>query len=330
MLTERRQIPRAKPYELVYVNLANQTRGIVIDASEDGLQFWADAPLEHEQGILPLRFTFKPLSEIETVGEIVWMDESKRTVGLRLNSLPEVERADLRKWLEQSARLLPTRLDVAGEQTTATEAEAPGEIGEPAPWRPSAGARLSQPDSRRHGVRRALFMVMLGLVFVLICGAVLVFFGRTGGGTQSLSRDLYNWVSFGSKADARSSAQSTGISPLLRPPAKTHRIHPESDTALPLSDGPGAAELSIALQYLQAGGGKAETPVAMKWLWGAVKKGNTTAAILLADLYISGRDVPHNCDQARVLLIEASKRGSAEATQQLEDMEADGCHASSK
>jgi TPR repeat protein len=322
MLTERRQILRAKPYEPVYVSLANQNRGIVIDASEDGLQFRADAPVEHEQGMLPLRFTFNPRSEIETVGEIVWMDESKRTVGLRFNSLPEAERSDLRRWLEQSV---------------STEAEVPREIeSELAPWRPSAGARFSQPDNPRYGVRRTVFIVMLWLVFVVISGVTLVFFWRAGGRTQSLGQDLYNWVSFGSQSNARSSTGAAEISPLLRPPSKPQRIRPVvvgGDAALPSNADAGAAELSIALQYPRAGSRPADSQVAVKWLWAAVEKGNTKAAMLLADLYAWGRGVPQNCDQARVLLISASKHGSAEATQQLQDMEADGCgspEASSK
>jgi hypothetical protein len=173
------------------VNLADQNRGIVIDASEEGLQFRADAPVEHEQGMLPLRFTFNPLSEIETVGEIVWMAESKRTVGLRFTSLPEAERSGLRMWLEQSARLLPPRAVAAGEQTASTEAEAPREIEiEPAPWRPSVGARFSQPENPRYGTRRTVFIVMFWLVFVVISGVALVFFGGSAD-ARSRSARIY-------------------------------------------------------------------------------------------------------------------------------------------
>jgi TPR repeat protein len=177
---------------------------------------------------------------------------------------------------------------------------------------------------------------MFWLVFVVISGVALVFFWRVGGRTQSFGQDLYNWVSFGSQSDSQSSTESNEISLLLRPPSKTHRVRPivvESDATLPSNADAGAAELSIALQYLRSGGRQADTQVAVKWLWGAVEKGNTTAAMLLADLYTWGRGVPQNCDQARVLLIAASKHGSAEATQQLQDMEADGCgslEASSK
>jgi TPR repeat protein len=87
------------------------------------------------------------------------------------------------------------------------------------------------------------------------------------------------------------------------------------------------------LQYLRGDGGPAQTNLAVKWLWASVEKGNANAAMLLSDLYEWGRGVPQNCDQARVLLILASKHGSTEALQQLQDLDADGCggpEASSK
>jgi PilZ domain len=109
MDTERRQSPRSKPYEPVYVSLNSENRGIVIDASENGLQFWTDAPVEHDGGALPLRFKLNPLDLIETVGEIIWIDESKKTGGVRFKNLPEPQRSNIRAWLEQNARPLPTR-----------------------------------------------------------------------------------------------------------------------------------------------------------------------------------------------------------------------------
>jgi len=48
---------------LVYVSLANQNREIVIDASEDGLQFWADAPLEHEHACSRCDLRSNPLAK---------------------------------------------------------------------------------------------------------------------------------------------------------------------------------------------------------------------------------------------------------------------------
>jgi TPR repeat protein len=98
----------------------------------------------------------------------------------------------------------------------------------------------------------------------------------------------------------------------------------------PLPDDTGEAELASALQYLRGDSGSTETNVGVKWLWASVEKGNTKAAIILADLYVWGRGVPQNCDQARVLLTAAAKRASVEAAQRLQDMEADGCVSGAK
>jgi hypothetical protein len=60
-------------------------------------------------------------------------------------------------------------------------------------------------------------------------------------------------------------------------------------------------------------------------LWSAVQAGNVQAALTLADLYLRGDGVPVNCDQARVLLLVASKKGSALATKKLKELDATGC-----
>src|ERR1700682_2050539 len=75
--------------------------------------------------------------------------------------------------------------------------------------------------------------------------------------------------------------------------------------------GPGGMrELILARHYLDGKDGTRDTPEAVKWLSKAVGKQNTGAVILLADLYIRGDGVPKNCDQARLLLAAAAKRGA--------------------
>ncbi len=60
-------------------------------------------------------------------------------------------------------------------------------------------------------------------------------------------------------------------------------------------------------------------------LWASVKKGHVPAEVTLADLYRRGEGVEKNCDQARVLLVAASKKGSIEARQMLEQIAERGC-----
>jgi TPR repeat protein len=46
---------------------------------------------------------------------------------------------------------------------------------------------------------------------------------------------------------------------------------------------------------------------------------------LLSGLYWHGDGVPRSCDQARLLLIAAARRGAPQAAQQLRDLESQGC-----
>ena len=63
--------------------------------------------------------------------------------------------------------------------------------------------------------------------------------------------------------------------------------------------------------------GARDSSEAAKLLWKAVRQQNTTAAVLLSGLYARGDGVPKNCDQARLLLVAAAKRGAAQAAEQL-------------
>jgi len=61
-------------------------------------------------------------------------------------------------------------------------------------------------------------------------------------------------------------------------------------------------------------------------LWSAVGQGNTSAEVTLAKLYlIGGGGVPKNCDQARVLLRAAAKKGNGEAIAKLSQITRQGC-----
>jgi hypothetical protein len=60
-------------------------------------------------------------------------------------------------------------------------------------------------------------------------------------------------------------------------------------------------------------------------LWSAVGQGNTAAEVTLAKLYMIGGGVPKNCDQARVLLKAAVKKGNTEAITTLSQLNRQGC-----
>jgi hypothetical protein len=64
---------------------------------------------------------------------------------------------------------------------------------------------------------------------------------------------------------------------------------------------------------------------AVRLLWSGVQKGYAPAEVTLADLYQRGDGVEKNCDQARVLLEAATKRGSPEAKVRLDLLLNQGC-----
>jgi hypothetical protein len=60
-------------------------------------------------------------------------------------------------------------------------------------------------------------------------------------------------------------------------------------------------------------------------LWLAVGQGDTDAEVMLARLYLTGRLVKKNCEQGRILLTAASKKGNAEAQSELRSLIRSGC-----
>jgi len=91
----------------------------------------------------------------------------------------------------------------------------------------------------------------------------------------------------------------------------------------------GAEEMATAAKYLNGAPGVArDSGEAAQWLWKAVGKGNSTATIALSDLYLRGDGVPKDCDQARVLLDAAARKGenaAAAVAVRLRNLQAFGC-----
>jgi len=125
---------------------------------------------------------------------------------------------------------------------------------------------------------------------------------------------------------------------LLNSP-RSHNAQPTSDARLqssslanradaaagapPVPDG--SEELAAARRILNVSGNHAETNRAVQLLWSSVEKGNLTAEVELANLYISGVGVQKNCTQARILLQSAARRDSSDALRRLQDLRRLGC-----
>jgi hypothetical protein len=133
-------------------------------------------------------------------------------------------------------------------------------------------------------------------------------------------------------ATTQSPAKAAPAVDARRPPAsRASSDTPSSDThaaalpkPLPSADG-GTEELDRARELLAGRSSPPDAGQASVWLWKAVSKHNLPAVLLLADLYARGEGVSRNCDQARVLLTAALKRGSVEAGQRLQELQRSGC-----
>jgi hypothetical protein len=86
----------------------------------------------------------------------------------------------------------------------------------------------------------------------------------------------------------------------------------------------GSVELATAEEFLTGKRGPRNSAVAATFLWKAVSKENTTAALLLSDLYRTGDGVPKSCDQARLLLYAAARKNVPEAGRKLRALQG-GC-----
>ena len=108
-------------------------------------------------------------------------------------------------------------------------------------------------------------------------------------------------------------------------PASTKTPATVSSTAPPPAES-GTEELAIAQKYLTGRQGESrDSSEAAKWLWKAIAKQNMAATLLLSDLYLRGDGVPRSCDQARLLLDAAARKGKAEAAERLRHLQAFGC-----
>jgi hypothetical protein len=109
-------------------------------------------------------------------------------------------------------------------------------------------------------------------------------------------------------------------------PKPTATAGPESPAASQPQAGNGGEELALAQHFLAGANGQGRDPAeAAKLLWKSIEKHNTHATVPLADLYLKGEGVSKNCDQARVLLDSAARKGVAGAGQRLRNLQAFGC-----
>jgi len=102
-----------------------------------------------------------------------------------------------------------------------------------------------------------------------------------------------------------------------KPSAQKPPTEPESEA--------GEQEYLQAQEILKSGDREGGSQEAVRLLWIAVEKGNSKAEVSLAELYRRGEGVARNCDQTRILLTAAARKGNAEAQRRLETFLREGC-----
>jgi PilZ domain len=134
--------------------------------------------------------------------------------------------------------------------------------------------------------------------------------------TPSLSRPAVNAVSKANPDTAKTKEEH---------PAANDRVAHAPENLQPGTDNSGEQDLAIAQRYLSERPGPSGSAAATRYLWAAVEQGNVKAEVILAELYARGDGVTKSCDQARVLLRVAAKKGSNEASQELAQIVRRGC-----
>ncbi len=122
--------------------------------------------------------------------------------------------------------------------------------------------------------------------------------------------------------EERASDQTNSAGRLPQPVQPSASVSPSEPVGLAAD---GTHELLAAERYLDGRGVVHDSGQAAALLWKAVSEQNTRADILLADLYLLGDGVPKSCDQARLLLVAAAKKGAPEAALKLRNIESGGC-----
>jgi hypothetical protein len=124
----------------------------------------------------------------------------------------------------------------------------------------------------------------------------------------------------GSGTNARGAIAPTSPAANIQRQAHKNRTADATAPATPDAD-QNAIEVTVAKQYLSGSNGHPDGAAAAELLWKAVGKGNSTALLMLSDLYASGNGVPKNCDQARLLLQAALRRNVSAAASKMQEIQ---------
>ena len=339
MNTNRRQL-RVVPDTLVFIQLEHDDGGKVLNVSEGGLSFEAFAPIPNRRGPIHFWFSLDLSDRIEATCRLVWTDATKRVGGLRFLELSPGARNQIRNWISQSFKRKASARESSGSEANTTVASSTS-----SELVASSGTTELVPLERYHSATRQQFVrgILLG---ILVTSALAVpavkysYDGKQPATARAVSGQTSN-SELRAEASVPVSISVAKRGTIASATGKMQRLTQVGDPSanpagstdvkahLQSLDNPSAGSshaLSVALSQSPREISSAKKSLAPpQQLWSAVESGNVQAAITLADLYLRGEGVPANCAQARVLLLVASKKGSAQATKKLRELDTTGC-----
>ena len=313
MNTNRRQV-RVVPDTLVFIQLERDDGGKVLNVSEGGLSFEAFAPIPNRRGPIPFWFSFDLSDRIEVTGKLAWTDATRKVGGLRFLELSPSARIQIRNWISQSFKRKASAAEGSGSEANTRVASSTSS--EPVA---SSGTTELVPLERYHSGTRQQFVrgILLGILVTSALAVPAVKYSR--GGKQAATPPPV--AASGQTAVANSESQG-GVS--VSGAGRGSIVKPRLQSLDNPSAGSSRA-LSVALSQTRETESPKKSMASPQQLWSAVGGGNARAALTLADLYLRGEGVPVNCDQARVLLVVASKKGNAQAVKELRELDRTGC-----
>jgi len=206
---------------------------------------------------------------------------------------------------------------------------------------------LIEPGSSRFYLGSALVLVMVTLTYMAWRSAQVVSRISQPAPAAALKRRVLS-VADQSPVKPETSRQGPGnvnsAAPVAPPstsvsPTTPVRFDPAAKASAPAQSTPstaapqtpalgtgGSEELAAAQGFLNGSGGhERNSATAAEWLWKAVAKQNADATLQLSDLYLKGDGVEKNCDQARLLLDAAARKGLKDAAERLRQLPDFGC-----
>jgi len=153
---------------------------------------------------------------------------------------------------------------------------------------------------------------------------------------EKLIRDTDAPKETSSPPPAPISSPGSGNPPPVPDPTRQSSSTQIADESRPVSSRPSTTEtgnspdtrqanLPVSRLHFADTHSRSDRSALAQQLWSAVEAGDSSAEAALAELYLAGDGVPKSCEQARVLLRAATKKGNIAAGQQLRKLNNNAC-----